>query len=484
MKASLHKPAFRWILLIVWVAGFACGSLQAQERHTARRLEDIRDYPAALTAFFQDMPKGGDLHHHFSGSVYPETFFRAAVRHNVYLHPASLELQLQAPTDMTGWTRLQQWIESVGYYEAERTLLRHWSAMDFASGQTASYDDFFNSFPRFNFIVDSILAEGLLELKQRAVNDNILYIETMLERAHLPLTNDSIAHWQRLLGNIQAAKDTAALYAFLQQQYTRLQPRARELSARQAHSLRQLHEELAIDEDGFAMRYQYFALRLLPAPQVFADLLLACNLASTDALIVGVNIVAPEHHPVALTDYWLHMHFFRFLRRQFPEVQFAMHAGELSLGVTQPEHLRWHVTAAVEIAGASRIGHGVDLPYERNVLSLLDSLRKRSVAVEINLSSNEFILGIAGNRHPVQWLWEEGVPLVISTDDEGVLRTNLSEQYVLLAHRYPSFSYQDIKKLVYNSITYSFLKDPSLKQAMIQELDRRFAAFEARWSGR
>ncbi len=483
MKAFLHKPAFRWIL-IVWVTGFTCWTLQAQERRTARRLDGIRDYPAALIAFFQDMPKGGDLHHHFSGSVYPETFFRAAIRHNAYIHPASLRLQLQAPNDTSGWTRLQAWAESVGYYEAERTLLRHWSAMDFASGQTASYDDFFYSFPRFNFIVDSILAEGLLELKQRAVDDNILYIETMLERAYLPLTTDSIAHWQRLLNSIQAAKDTAALYTFLQQQYTRLQPGARERSVQQAHSLRQLHEKLAVDEDGFAMRYQYFALRVLPAPQVFADLLLACNLATADALIVGVNIVAPEHNPVALTDYWLHMHFFRFLRRQFPEVRFAMHAGELSLGVTQPEHLRWHVTAAVEIAGASRIGHGVDLPYERNVLTLLDTLRKRSVAVEINLSSNEFILGIAGDRHPVQWLWEEGVPLVISTDDEGVLRTNLTEQYVLLAHRYPSFSYQDIKKLVYNSITYSFLKDPSLKKAMIQELDRRFAAFEARWSNR
>lgn len=483
MKVHLHKPAFRWIL-IVWVTSFACGPSQAQERRVAQRLDEIRDYPAALTAFFQDMPKGGDLHHHFSGSVYPETFFRAALRHNAYIHPASLQLQLQAPADMAGWTRLQQWVASVGYYEAERTLLRHWSAMDFSPGQTASYDDFFNSFPRFNFIVDSILAEGLLELKQRAVGDNILYIETMLERAHLPLAADSIPHWNQLLGSMQAARDTAALYAFLQQQYTRLQPVAGELSARQARSLRQLHEQLAIDEQGFAMRYQYFALRVLPAPQVFADLLLACNLATADALVVGVNIVAPEHNPVALADYWLHMHFFRFLRRQFPEVRFAMHAGELSLGVTQPEHLRWHVTAAVDIAGASRIGHGVDLPYEHNVLSLLDTLRRRSVAVEINLSSNEFILGIAGNRHPVQWLWEAGVPLVISTDDEGVLRTNLSEQYVLLAHRYPSFSYKDIKKLVYNSITYSFLKEPSVKQAMVQELDRRFAAFEARWSDR
>ncbi len=29
---------------------------------------------ALLTLFFTNMPKGGDLHHHYSGSIYAETY--------------------------------------------------------------------------------------------------------------------------------------------------------------------------------------------------------------------------------------------------------------------------------------------------------------------------------------------------------------------------------------------------------------------------
>jgi adenosine deaminase/adenosine deaminase CECR1 len=37
---------------------------------------------------------------------------------------------------------------------------------------------------------------------------------------------------------------------------------------------------------------------------------------------------------------------------------------------------------------------------------------------------------------------------VISTDDAGILRTNMIEQYVLLASRYKDVSYADIKQYV------------------------------------
>ncbi|HYM34909.1 MAG TPA: hypothetical protein VET48_05895, partial [Steroidobacteraceae bacterium] len=36
------------------------------------------------------MPKGGDLHHHFSGAVYAETFFDTAVDHHFLLDTSAL----------------------------------------------------------------------------------------------------------------------------------------------------------------------------------------------------------------------------------------------------------------------------------------------------------------------------------------------------------------------------------------------------------
>ena len=49
-------------------------------------LEKIRNNEALLTAFFQQMPKGGDLHHHFSGSVYAEPLLERAIAEDFYLN--------------------------------------------------------------------------------------------------------------------------------------------------------------------------------------------------------------------------------------------------------------------------------------------------------------------------------------------------------------------------------------------------------------
>ncbi|SRR5579883_1020590 len=81
--------------------------------------------------------------------------------------------------------------------------------------------------------------------------------------------------------------------------------------------------------------------------------------------------------------------------------------------------------------------------------------------VEINLTSNAEILGIEGDKHPLPLYMQFNVPVALSTDDEGVLRTSLTEQYqraILTYH----FSYPTIKNLVRNSIYYSFLPGKNL----------------------
>jgi adenosine deaminase/adenosine deaminase CECR1 len=49
---------------------------------------------------------------------------------------------------------------------------------------------------------------------------------------------------------------------------------------------------------------------------------------------------------------------------------------------------------------------------------------------------------------------------------------------VLLAKRYRKISYGDIKAFVYNSIQYSFIEEPSLKQQLKLRLDADFKNFE------
>ena len=85
-------------------------------------------------------------------------------------------------------------------------------------------------------------------------------------------------------------------------------------------------------------------------------------------------------------------------------------------------------------------------------------------------------MGVKGDEHPYLIYSRYDVPLVIATDDSGVSRNNLSHEYVLLATRYHP-TYERIKKYVYNSITYSFLKEEE-KASLLKDLDKRFLLFE------
>ena len=194
-------------------------------------------------------------------------------------------------------------------------------------------------------------------------------------------------------------------------------------------------------------------------------------------LIVGVNIVGPENGIVAMRDYTLHMKMFRFLKQRYPEVKLAMHAGELVLGLVPPEGLQFHIREAIEIAGANRIGHGIDIFYEHDSYELLQKMKQLNIAVEAIISSNEFILGVENDGHPMRVYKVHGVPLVIATDDAGVSRSTLSNEYLLYSDRYKP-TYAELKALVYNSIRFSFLTE-SEKQAHVTTLDTRFLNFEA-----
>ena len=46
----------------------------ATARHLAALIAGTEPKSAELTMFFTQMPKGGDLHHHYSGAIYAEQY--------------------------------------------------------------------------------------------------------------------------------------------------------------------------------------------------------------------------------------------------------------------------------------------------------------------------------------------------------------------------------------------------------------------------
>src|SRR3954471_18407094 len=60
------------------------------EVRTAKRMEALRNQPLALRAFLLNMPKGGDLHNHLSGSIYAENYILWAAQAKLCVEKATL----------------------------------------------------------------------------------------------------------------------------------------------------------------------------------------------------------------------------------------------------------------------------------------------------------------------------------------------------------------------------------------------------------
>jgi adenosine deaminase len=128
-----------------------------------------------------------------------------------------------------------------------------------------------------------------------------------------------------------------------------------------------------------------------------------------------------------------------------------------------PEGLRFHIREAVDLGHAERIGHGVDVMYEDDPQALLKELADRHVMVEINLTSNDVILGVKAPFHPLPLYRAAHVPVSLSTDDEGVSRIDLTNEYTRAALEF-GLTYPELKDMARTGLEHSFLAGDSLWQ--------------------
>ena len=199
----------------------------------------------------------------------------------------------------------------------------------------------------------------------------------------------------------------------------------------------------------------------MPHEIVFAQILLGFELASSDPRFVGLNLVMPEDWYVPIHDFNEHMAMIDYLHGVYPKVHIALHAGELAMGLVPPEDLAFHIRASVERGHAERIGHGVSVMNEKDPIGLLHEMAERNVLVEIALTSNDMILGVSGDDHPLPVYMKYGVPVALATDDEGVSRSDMTHEYLRAIESY-HLSYADLKRMARQSLEHSFLPGESL----------------------
>jgi adenosine deaminase len=469
--------------------------------------------PLVLHGFLAEFPKGADLHVHLSGAVYAETFIRDAGEDGLCVDPAALSFA--KPPCAPPLLPAAQLPANQDIYDR---MVNAFSMRSFVPSPSFSgHDQFFSTFGRFGGLDRRHSGEWVDEVASRAAAQNQQYLELMetpafshaVQIAHqTPLTQDFAQYRQTLLA--MGLRDEVAA--------DREHVRTAEAQRRQ---LEHCDTPQAAPACAVEVRYIYQVLRGFPPEQVFAQTLLGfetvqATLDAHEPGFVGINFVMPEDGFLSMRDYTLHMKMLDYLHSVYPRVSISLHAGELAPGLAPPEGLRFHIRQAVELGHAARIGHGVDALYEDDAPALLKEMAAKHVMVEINLSSNEGILGVKGAEHPFPLYRAAHVPVALSTDDEGVSRIDLTHEYVRAALDY-HLTYSDLKQLARTGMEHNFLNGASLwaapdefvaanasckgqtlgtekpaaackafldgseKAAAQWELERRFRAFEAKF---
>jgi adenosine deaminase len=463
-------------------------SLATQEQRAIRTFDDAKKSPLALTAFLVNMPKGGDLHMHLSGAVYAESFIRQAVADTLCYSPATRSLfkpsattRSMPPQPICGEEnrRAEEAFKDQKLYD---TMVNDFSMRSFVpSAGVSGHDQFFATFSRFQALGRTHVAEWLDEVATRAAAQNAQYLEIMqtpdfsaAAKLGYSIPWPTTPADPRTNRTGDATGTSHADLAKLRDQL--LSGGLRDIvAANRMEFSDALDARNRIENCGTAaatracsvkIRFLYQILRGFPPQQVFAQTLLGfeviqAELDSGHPRVVGINFVMPEDGYLSMSEYHRQMLMLDYLHSVYPRVHISLHAGELAPGLVPPEGVGFHIREAIDLGHAERIGHGVDVMYENEANALLKEMAQRHIMTEINLTSNDIILGVVKEWHPLPSYRAAHVPVALSTDDEGVSRIDITHEYTRAVLDF-GLTYLDLKRMARTSLEHSFLSGASL----------------------
>jgi adenosine deaminase CECR1 len=122
------------------------------------------------------------------------------------------------------------------------------------------------------------------------------------------------------------------------------------------------------------------------------------------------------------------------------------------------------------LLGASRIGHGLALVKHP---LLMEMVKTRGIAVEVCPISNQ-ILGFVPDlrNHPAVSYINAGLPVVLSSDDPGIMRHSLSHDFYVAFMAW-GLDLRDLKQLAIDSLVHSAMNSEEKRKAL--------AAWSRRW---
>jgi adenosine deaminase len=488
------------------------------EQRASRAFEAAKKAGAPqLYAFLKPFPKGADLHMHLSGAIYAETFIAEAIKQGLCvtstpppciadsndktkacslptLDAKHIAIPLSFATPDKGACASGQMTvaDAVNVQAIYDAMIDSFSMRSFVpSSGWSGHDQFFATFDRFSG-PQNVQGDWLDEMASRAASQNEQYLEIMntpsfdhaaaagyklgwpadfndsnhmqkLAQLRTSLLDsglrEDIAIDRRQLADAKARRaeiENCAVYEKFQQQ-SKQHP-----DQQPSHGqITQMEDSGISNRCSVKIHWLYQVLRGFPPQQVFAQTLLGFELASADPDVVGINFVRAEDWRGPMAEYHTEMLMLDYLHSVYPKVRITLHAGELAPGIVPPDGLSFHIREALNLGHAERIGHGVDVLREDRPNELLKEMATKHIMVEVNLTSNDVILGIKGSDHPLAAYRAAHVPWALSTDDEGVSRIDLTHEYVKGALE-QNLSYADLKQSARTALEHAFLPGESL----------------------
>lgn len=435
----------------------------ADEKGAARHFRSIRDNPVELTAFLREMPKGADLHNHLGGAIYGEEWLDEAEKVGAFYDTEANILTMKKGEHTIPIAEMKRQRE---HYQRwlDRVSMRSWTPN--------GHDHFFKTFgymaPEGADIPDGAL---LAYAVKRAELQN----ERLLELMDLPI-GDAFSILTEGLPN---TSDFDILLKHVRSRAGAFTKRAiEELNKVSADAGKRLGYRYPLGDrrNPVYVRYIGAVNRNGSLRGITVTLAATCELMKADKRFVGLQILAPEDEPTARRDFRKHMEIFDKIYRAYGGPNISLHCGEMTPNISPLADMTDHIRQSIVTGRAKRVGHAVALAWETDMTGLLDMMRKRQICVEVCPTSNWSICGVKAD-HPIKTYMKHGVPVTLNTDDEGVLRSNRTLEFVR-ATQWWGFDYRTLKQLVRNSIRYSFTEN---KVEEMKRLDASFRQFEKRW---
>jgi adenosine deaminase CECR1 len=466
MDLPMHAHAMFRNLASIVIAAFALAGLlcgvagPARAGPFAERFETIKSEstPEELYRFLYDLPKGGDLHNHLSGSSRSDWWYELATdeaRNGGYRYYTKLKIHncpggLARPaTARRPYLLYFHTIQESTYRQLDECQQREYqplselgdrdrdawlSSLRLDRDEEGRNEFFELIWPRIGELFRNpyISVDLLVENMKRYGAEGLRYLETQAG-----------AHgYVDAQGNPIPVDDVVTMY----------RERLRQPDARAT---------------GVTVRFLFTFLRFAPDAEE--------NLREAYAFVdgyrdlwVGINMAGREDNDQGHPGRFLET--YREMRRKYHGIRLSIHAGELD----RPSR---HVRETL-LLGADRIGHGVDVINDPETMLLM---RHGPYLVETSLISNHLLEYTPDlSTHPFPEYLRTGIPVALSTDDRGMWDSNMSDEYYVAVTEF-DLSWPEIVKIGRNSLEHAFAPE-DVKDEMLEAYDNDVVAFERKYS--